>query len=185
MIHQALATGSNVILNPERSVYLSSMNFLSPEGLSYSFDHRASGYGRGEGVVVLVLKRLHDAIRDRDRIRAVLRASGSNQDGRTPGITQPSLAAQEKLIRDVYKSCNIGFESTRYVEAHGKYIHLIQVPLHQNLTSDDQVLVPRSETRLKPRPSARSSGQAVLPSNHSTCKHGVPGFDQDSNYAQL
>ncbi len=96
------------------------MRFLSPDSLCYSFDHRANGYARGEGVVVFLLKRLYDAVRDGDMIRAVIRATGSNQDGRTPGLTQPSVTAQEDLIRTVYKSCNLGFESTRYVEAHGK-----------------------------------------------------------------
>ncbi|KAI1386965.1 uncharacterized protein F4822DRAFT_438048 [Hypoxylon trugodes] len=115
----ALVTGSNVILNPEISLYLSNMNFLSPDSLSYSFDHRANGYGRGEGVAVIVLKNISDAIRDGDMIRAVIRATGSNQDGYTPGLTQPSASSQEDLIRSVYKSCNLSFESTRYVEAHG------------------------------------------------------------------
>ncbi|KAI4910493.1 Type I Iterative PKS [Alternaria infectoria] len=115
----ALVAGANVLLSVEISLYLSNMQMLSPDGVSYSFDHRANGYARGEGAVVLVLKRLSDAIRDSDVIRAVVRATGSNQDGRTPGITQPSAESQEQLIRQVYKSSNLGFESTRYVEAHG------------------------------------------------------------------
>ncbi|KAF1852053.1 polyketide synthase PksD [Cucurbitaria berberidis CBS 394.84] len=115
----ALATGSNLMLSPELSLYLSNMNMLSPDGICYSFDDRANGYSRGEGVIVLVLKTLHTAIRDGDNIRAVIRGTGSNQDGRTPGITQPSSTSQESLIRQVYRNCNLGFESTRYVEAHG------------------------------------------------------------------
>lgn len=55
---------------------LSNMNFLSPDSLCYSFDHRANGYARGEGVIVFVLKKLSDAIRDSDTIRAVIRATG-------------------------------------------------------------------------------------------------------------
>ncbi|XP_044723776.1 KR domain-containing protein [Hirsutella rhossiliensis] len=115
----ALVAGANVLLNPESSLYLSNMNFLSPDGLCYSFDQRANGYSRGEGVVVLLLKKLPDAIRDGDMIRAVIRATGSNQDGHTPGLTQPSASAQEELIRKVYENENLDFESTRYVEAHG------------------------------------------------------------------
>lgn len=95
------------------------MNFMSPDSRCFSFDHRANGYARGEGVIVLVLKRLSDAIRDGDTIRAVIRGTGSNQDGRTPALPQPSQSAQEALIRQVYKSCNLGFETTRYVETHG------------------------------------------------------------------
>lgn len=97
------------------------MTFLSPGSICYSFDHRANGYGRGEGVVVLVLKMLKDAVRHGNVIRAVIRASGTNQDGHAPGITQPRLSSQEDLIRKVYKSCALDFKSTRYVEAHGKH----------------------------------------------------------------
>jgi acyl transferase domain-containing protein len=98
------------------------MSFLSKDSKCYTFDHRANGYARGEGVAVLVLKRLSDAVGNGDVIRAVICGSGSNQDGRTPGITQPSSAAQEDLIRAVYRSCKLDFAHTRYVEAHGTYI---------------------------------------------------------------
>jgi acyl transferase domain-containing protein len=64
---------------------MTAMNFLSPDGRSYAFDARANGYGRGEGVGIAILKRMSDAIRDKDTIRAVIRASGVNQDGRTKG----------------------------------------------------------------------------------------------------
>ncbi|KAM7189670.1 polyketide synthase [Rhypophila sp. PSN 637] len=115
----AIVTGSNLLLTPELSLHLTSMNFLSPDSVCHSFDHRANGYGRGEGIVVLVLKRLSEAVRDGDVIRAVIRATGSNQDGHTPGITQPSLTAQEELIRGLYKRAGLNPEATRYVEAHG------------------------------------------------------------------
>lgn len=95
------------------------MNFLSPDSLSYSFDDRANGYARGEGVVAIVVKPLADALRDHDVVRAVIRATGSNQDGRTPGLTQPSAEAQEILIRHVYQKAGLTLEDTRYVEAHG------------------------------------------------------------------
>ncbi|KAI1499235.1 hypothetical protein F5X99DRAFT_390720 [Biscogniauxia marginata] len=115
----ALVTGSNLILGPDGFLLLSSLNFLSPDSKCYSFDHRANGYARGEGVVAIVLKRLSDAVRDGDMIRSVIRSTGTNQDGHTPGLTQPSPEAQESLIRHVYKKANLSFEYTRYVEAHG------------------------------------------------------------------
>ena len=98
---------------------LSNMNFISHGSRSFSFDHRSNGYGRGEGVGVIVLKRLTDALRDGDTIRAVVRSTGSNQDGRTPGITQPSQDAQEDLINDTYTKAGLDMQTTRYVEAHG------------------------------------------------------------------
>ena len=123
------------MLSPELSIYLSSLNMLSPESISYTFDHRANGYSRGEGVIVLVLKSLSSAIRNADNIRAIIRATGSNQDGRTPGITHPSSISQENLIRQVYSSCNLGFESTRYVEAHGKW-NSLRFSVHWNFATN-------------------------------------------------
>ncbi|KAM7191954.1 polyketide synthase [Naviculisporaceae sp. PSN 640] len=114
-----IVTGSNLLLTPELSLHLSNMNFVSPSSVSRSFDSKGDGYGRGEGVAVLIVKRLSHAVRDGDVIRAVIRASGSNQDGHTPGITQPSATAQEDLIRGLYKSAGLSTDSTRYVEAHG------------------------------------------------------------------
>ncbi|KAL2843708.1 hypothetical protein BJY01DRAFT_248483 [Aspergillus pseudoustus] len=115
----AIVTGSNLLLDPSVFQVLSSQGFLSPEGLCYSFDHRANGYGRGEGVIAVILKPVLDAVRDGDMIRAIIRATGCNQDGRTPVLTQPSLLAQEKLIRDVYRTAGLSLDKTCYVEAHG------------------------------------------------------------------
>lgn len=99
---------------------MSNMNFLSPDGLCYSFDQRANGYSRGEGIAVVVLKRLSDAIRDGNTIRAVIRSTGCNEDGRTTGgITQPRGLAQERLIRETYRKAALSMAHTRYFEAHG------------------------------------------------------------------
>ena len=98
---------------------MSYYGFLSPDGKSYSFDHRANGYSRGEGVGTVILKRLSDAIRDGDTVRAVVRATGTNQDGRTPGITLPNGVSQTALIRDVYAKAGLNPQETLFVEAHG------------------------------------------------------------------
>jgi acyl transferase domain-containing protein len=101
------------------------MNMLSPDSKCYSFDHRGNGYGRGEGIAALILKRLPDAIRDGDTIRGIIRSTGTNQDGHTPGVSQPSKKAQIKLIKDTYAKCNLDMTPTRYFEAHGTgYVHL-------------------------------------------------------------
>ncbi|KAI1843955.1 hypothetical protein JX266_009821 [Neoarthrinium moseri] len=115
----ALVTGTNLILGPESSILLSNQNFLSPDSLCYSFDYRANGYSRGEGVVAVVLKPVSAAISNGDMIRAVIRSTGSNQDGRTSHLTQPNVNSQEALIREVYQKAGLGLEQTRYVEAHG------------------------------------------------------------------
>ena len=107
------------MLGPEISVQMGNMNFLSPDGRCFSFDERANGYARGEGVLAIVIKPLADALANGDVIRAVVRSTTSNHDGRTPILTQPSAEAQEALIRDAYRKAGLSFERTRYVEAHG------------------------------------------------------------------
>jgi acyl transferase domain-containing protein len=92
---------------------------ISKDGKSYAFDSRANGYGRGEGSATVVLKRLEDALRDGDPIRAIIRESGINQDGKTETITTPSGEAQEALIRDCYRRAGLDPAQTTYFEAHG------------------------------------------------------------------
>ena len=94
------------------------MGFLSPDGVCHSFDSRANGYARGEGFGVIIIKRLSDAIKDGDTIRAIIRNTQSNQDGDTP-LAQPSKEAQARLISDTYKRAGLSTSKTRYVEAHG------------------------------------------------------------------
>ncbi|KAH8652666.1 putative polyketide synthase [Tricladium varicosporioides] len=111
--------GCNLIYSPESSMALGDMNFLSPDGISYSFDTRANGYARGEGFGIIILKQLDKALQDGDNIRAVVRATGTNQDGHTPGITQPSGKAQEDMIRQLYANAGLDMGLTAFVEAHG------------------------------------------------------------------
>ncbi|EAT79697.2 hypothetical protein SNOG_12897 [Parastagonospora nodorum SN15] len=95
------------------------MHMLSPDGISHTFDDRANGYGRGDGIASLVLKRLCDAIRDGDTIRAVIRGTGVNADGKTPSVTQPSAKAQADLINQTYEDAGLDQSDTGYFECHG------------------------------------------------------------------
>ncbi|KAH7316499.1 hypothetical protein B0I35DRAFT_479336 [Stachybotrys elegans] len=115
----AIAAGSGMILTPSTIMPMTALNFLSPDGKCFTFDERANGYGRGEGVGVVIMKRLRDAIRDGDPIRSVIRGSRVNQDGRTTGITLPSKEAQVANIQAVYKAANLSFQQTAFVECHG------------------------------------------------------------------
>lgn len=92
---------------------------LNDNGRSYPFDSRGSGYGRGEGVASILLKRLDDALGAGDHVRAIIRNTAINQDGKTNGITLPSRKAQESLQRSVYRSAGLDPINIRYVEAHG------------------------------------------------------------------
>ena len=115
-----MVAGCNLIFSPDMMLLLSNLNMLSADGRSYSFDHRANGYARGEGFSVVLIKRLSDAIQNGDTIRAVIRSTGSNQDGRTAlGITRSSQKAQEALIRETYEKAKLRMEPTKFVESHG------------------------------------------------------------------
>ncbi|KAF1981618.1 hypothetical protein K402DRAFT_425261 [Aulographum hederae CBS 113979] len=115
----SIVTGVNIIERPETMYRMSNIGFMSPDSKCYSFDHRANGYSRGEGVGSVILKPLDAALRDGDSIRAVVRATGINQDGRTPGMTVPSKDAQIRLIQDTYRRAGLDLADCGYVEAHG------------------------------------------------------------------
>ncbi|WP_019925210.1 type I polyketide synthase [Nocardia sp. BMG111209] len=115
----ALAGGVNVMLQPETFVLMCKGGFLAPDGRCKSFDAAADGYGRGEGAGMVALKKLDDAVRDGDRIYAVVKATGANQDGRTTAITVPNVDSQESLARTVCARSGLTPASITYVEAHG------------------------------------------------------------------
>jgi acyl transferase domain-containing protein/NADPH:quinone reductase-like Zn-dependent oxidoreductase/acyl carrier protein len=115
----ALVGGVNVLLTPERFVGFSKASMLSPDGRCYAFDARANGYVRAEGAGVVVLKPVAQAQADGDRIYAVILATAINQDGRTAGLSLPSGAAQETLLRDVYARAGVLPQAVQYVEMHG------------------------------------------------------------------
>ena len=115
----ALAGGANVLLTPATMITFSSAHMLAPDGRCKTFDAAADGYVRGEGCGVIVIKRLEDAIRDGDRIRAVIRGSAINQDGASGGLTVPNGVAQQRVIADALKRAGLEPSDVGYLEAHG------------------------------------------------------------------
>ena len=115
----ALAGGVNVMIHPEVFVTMCKGKFLAPDGRCKSFDAAADGYGRGEGAGIIVLKPVDAALRDGDRIYAVITGTGANQDGHTKGITVPNGEAQRDLARSVCAQAGLTPDQIGYVEAHG------------------------------------------------------------------
>ncbi|KAF3065508.1 Lovastatin diketide synthase mokB [Trichoderma lentiforme] len=116
----AIVAASNLHLQPHDMISMSLLGLFNEHGKTFAFDHRAkSGFARGEGTGCLILKPLHQALKDKDKIRSVIINTGTNQDGKTSGLTNPSGEAQERLIREVYARAGISPEDTGYVEAHG------------------------------------------------------------------
>jgi acyl transferase domain-containing protein len=115
----AVTGGVSLIIAPELLVSMSKVGFMAPDGRCKTFDALADGFGRGEGCSVVVLKRLADAIGDRDRILGVVRGSAVNQDGRSILLAAPNGLAQEALIREALESAQVEPERVGFVETHG------------------------------------------------------------------
>ncbi|GAB1190958.1 hypothetical protein APSETT444_000126 [Aspergillus pseudonomiae] len=115
----AVVAGVNLIQTPEVHVGTSLGGVLSPASKCQTFDSSADGYARADGVGALYIKRLDDAIRDKDAIRSIIRSTAVNSNGRTPGISQPSVDGQEAVIRKAYARAGLNPADTAYVEVHG------------------------------------------------------------------
>ncbi|KAK7706632.1 Type I Iterative PKS [Diaporthe eres] len=115
----AVVAAVNLIMSPEQCIAAAKSGVLSPTSTCHTFDDTADGYGRAEGMNAIYLKRLSSAIRDGDKIWAVVRGTAVNANGKTPGITQPSAALQETVIRKAYSKSGLDFSGSDYVECHG------------------------------------------------------------------
>ncbi len=115
----ALAAGVNVLLTPAPTRSFDVAEAMSHSGGCHSFDASADGFVRSEGAGVIVLKRLSDALRDGNRVLAVVRGSAVNQDGRSNGLMAPNPAAQMAVLRAAYADAGVDLRDVDYIEAHG------------------------------------------------------------------
>ncbi|NOU17186.1 MAG: SDR family NAD(P)-dependent oxidoreductase [Bacteroidales bacterium] len=118
-VNMALAGGVRLWLSPETHIGMCQARMLSQKGQCKTFDDSADGIVMGEGVGAIVLKRLCDAQADNDKIYGVILGSGINQDGKTNGITAPSVKSQIELEREIYSKYDIHPETISYIETHG------------------------------------------------------------------
>ena len=118
-ISLALIGGTNLTFSPVIASRFANADLLSADGRCKVFDAKADGYVRGEGIGVVVLKRLSQAQANRDRIYAVIRGSGVNHNGSGNGLTAPNIQAQIDLLQKVYQQADIDPSSINYIEAHG------------------------------------------------------------------
>ena len=115
----ALVGGTSVITEPNLSIALSQMGALSPDGYCKTFDESANGFVPSDGCAVVILKRLSDAVKNKDNIWAIIKGSAINHVGRSNGPTAPSTKSQIKVIQQALKSANLSPEKIDFVEAHG------------------------------------------------------------------
>ncbi|KAJ5702830.1 type I iterative polyketide synthase [Penicillium malachiteum] len=117
---EALVGGCRLNVLPDYFVSMSMSQLFNEDGRTYAFEERAkSGFARGEGAGVVLLKPLDAALRDKDPVRAIIANTGVNQDGRTKGITLPNGKAQENLIRQVYRDAYLNPDDCGFAEMHG------------------------------------------------------------------
>ncbi|KAE8393394.1 putative polyketide synthase [Aspergillus alliaceus] len=117
----AIVGGANLIFDVMLYIMLSNLHMLSPDSQSRMWDKTVDGYARGEGAAVVLLKPLDQALRDKDCIEGVIRATGVNSDGQSPGLTMPTVKAQAALIRETYRRAGLDPVKDRcqYFECHG------------------------------------------------------------------
>lgn len=115
----AVVAAVNVMTFPGMSLALDVSGATAADGRCKSFDITANGYGRGEGAGVLIVKRHADALRDQDRVLALVRGCGVFQDGHSAGMMAPNGDAQALMLREVYRKAGVPCTSVQYVEAHG------------------------------------------------------------------
>ncbi len=175
----ALSGGVNAMVMPETFVALSKAHMLSKEGRCKTFDESADGYVRGEGVGVLALKRLSDAVRDGDNIIAVIKGSAVNQDGRSSSLTAPNGPSQEKVIREAVANAGLTVDDVDWVETHGTATPLgdpievqsIEAVYCANRTSANPLIISSVKTNLGHLESA--AGVSSIMKAALSLQHGV------------
>ncbi|KAK8104667.1 lovastatin nonaketide synthase [Apiospora kogelbergensis] len=117
----SIACGTNLIMMVDQQMNTAKLGVLSPTSECHTFDESADGYGRAEAAGALYLKRLSDAVRDRDVIRGVIRTSAVNTNGKVEGmgITFPNALGQERVLRQAYERAGLDPNQTAYLECHG------------------------------------------------------------------
>ncbi|KAE8364491.1 hypothetical protein BDV27DRAFT_157797 [Aspergillus caelatus] len=115
----AIVAGANIILSPETTMLMADGGAISPDASSKTFDASANGYVRADGINCLYIKRLDEAIRDGNPIRAVIRGTSTNAGGKSTALTAPNIQAEETLIKAAYRNAGVDPARTAMVECHG------------------------------------------------------------------
>lgn len=114
-----LVGGVSLMLSPEPFITYSHARMMASDGRCKTFDARADGYVRGEGCGVVLLKRLADAVKDKDNVLAIIRGTAINQDGLSNGLTAPNGPSQQAVIRRALQNAGVSPAQISYIEAHG------------------------------------------------------------------
>lgn len=114
----AIVAGTSLILGPYLTAAMTQHGLLSPEGSCKTFDAFADGFARGEAINAVYIKRLDDAIRDKNPVRAVIRGTLTNSDGKSQSLMAPNGDSHEALMRKVYQDAGLDPRDTGFVEVN-------------------------------------------------------------------
>lgn len=182
--------------SPTPSIALNNQGVLSPDGSCKTFDAAANGYARGEAITSILIKRLDDAQDQSSPVRAVIRATSLNYDGKGSSLGAPNPLAHEALIRQAYRSAGIDdFSKTAFVECHGTGTRTgdpIELSAVGNVFGDASVYVGSVKPNLGHSEGASgltSLIKAVLALEHRTIPPNIkftnPNPDIDFRYGRL
>jgi acyl transferase domain-containing protein/acyl carrier protein len=115
----SIAGGISLNILPQSSIALAEMNILSTDGKCRTFDKDANGLVKGEGIGIVILKRLSEALADNDRVYALIKGSAVNHGGRSSSLTSPNSNSQSELLVCAYKKAGFSPESIGIIETHG------------------------------------------------------------------
>lgn len=118
-VDTAVAGGTNVLTNPDFTAGLDRGHFLSRTGNCKTFDDTADGYCRGEGIGTVILKRLDDALADKDPMLGIILGTSTNHSAESESITRPHVGAQRDIFARILNSGGVDPYSVGYVEMHG------------------------------------------------------------------
>ncbi|MCY7765553.1 non-ribosomal peptide synthetase [Bacillus inaquosorum] len=150
----AIAGGVNTILTEEAHISYSKAGMLSKDGRCKTFSADANGYVRGEGVGMVMLKKLADAERDGNHIYGVIRGTAENHGGRANTLTSPNPKAQADLLVRAYRQAGIDPNTVTYIEAHGTGTEL-----------GDPIEINGLKAAFKELSNKRGGSQADIPEN--------------------
>jgi acyl transferase domain-containing protein len=115
----AIVGGTNVIMDVAHQLTATKLGILSPTSTCHTFDEAADGFGRGDGMTAVYIKKLSDAMSNGDPIRAIIRATAVNTNGRGHGISHPGYLGQQEVIKKAHETAGLDPKDTAYIECHG------------------------------------------------------------------
>lgn len=152
----AVVGGVYAVMMPQTFIVGCRMGMFSADGRCKTFDARADGYGLGEGCGIVLVRRLSDALANGDQIKAIIRGTAVNEDGRSNGLTAPNGLSQQRAMRQALRQAGVAPHLVSYIEAHGTgtplgdpiEVESVQAVLYENRPANQPLWIGSVKTNL-------------------------------------